>query len=95
MFRLCIAERGAYFPLCLGPDQAGDLSEDVDESQGGATARVEEVDLPVVAATARGQKAGLPGRERDGFDGCRMLEGVSLEAWAVGEEGWSCGGWWS
>lgn len=93
VLRLRVAEGGAELALRLGPDQAGDLGEDVDQGERGAAAGVEEVDLSVVAAAPRGEEAGLPGCEGDRFDRGGVGEGVGLDAGRVVEKGWSCGGW--
>ncbi len=83
VFGLCVAKGGAELALGLGPDQAGDLGEDVDQCERGAAAGVEEVDLAVVAAASGGQEGGLPGREGDGFYGGGVGQGVGLHALGV------------
>lgn len=83
MLRLRVSKRGTHLPLGLRPDEASHLGKDVDKCEGGAAAGVEEVDLAVVAAAARGEEGRLPGGEGEGFDSGGVGEGVGLEAGAV------------
>lgn len=88
MFWLSVAKGGAKLPLGLGPNQAGDLGKDINESQGGAAAGVEEVDLAVIAAAAGGEEIRLPGCKGHCFDRCRVRKCVGLKATAVSDEDW-------
>lgn len=69
MFGLREAEGRCDLALARVEDQAGDLCVTVDRGQLGSGQRMEEVDAPVVAATAGSDEGGLPWCKGDRFAG--------------------------